>query len=97
MSQAADKLHEALHDLEGALQSHDAVDPEVRQRLEQAIGEIRAALVKLPAEQSGGEAIDDDESLTGQLASVARDFEGSHPTLSGMVGSVIDALARMGI
>ena len=31
------------------------------------------------------------------LEEVALDFEASHPTLAGTVGSIIDALARMGI
>ena len=90
MSQAADKLQTALQDLQAALESHSNVEPAVRERLENALNEIRAAIDNLPA-------ADQHESLTGQLASVAQDFEVSHPTLSGMVGSVIDALARMGI
>ena len=90
MSQAAERLQAALQDLQTALQSQANVEPQVRERLEKALGEIRAAIDNLPA---AGQH----ESLTGQLAGVAQDFEVSHPTLSGMVGSVIDALARMGI
>ncbi len=90
MSQAAEKLQAALQELQTALASQSNVQPEVRERLENALIEIRAAIEKLP---DG----DQHESLTGQLASVAQDFEVSHPNLSGMVGSVIDALARMGI
>lgn len=37
------------------------------------------------------------ESLIEQLGQSARHFEESHPTLSGIIGSLIDALGRMGI
>lgn len=90
MSQAVDKLQAALRDLQTALESQANVEPAVRERLEKALAEIRGAIDNLPES-------DQHESLTSQLAGVAQDFEVSHPTLSGMVGSVIDALARMGI
>lgn len=90
MTHAADKLHLALHELERALASQEALDPQLRARLERALTDLRAAAEHLPSSA-------DHESLTSQLTSVAQDFEASHPNLSGMVGSVIDALARMGI
>ena len=37
------------------------------------------------------------DSLARRLADGARHFENSHPTLFGSVGSVVDALSRMGI
>jgi hypothetical protein len=90
MSQAAEKLQAALAELQIALASQSNVEPAVRERLEHALVEIRGAIDKLPDSERH-------ETLTGQLSSVAQDFEVSHPNLSGMVGSVIDALARMGI
>lgn len=99
MSAAAEKLHAALEELETAVQSQAAVDPQTRERLERAISDIRAALNNLPpdAPTAGSSSESEEDSLTGQLAGVAREFEATHPTLSGMVGSVIDALAQMGI
>jgi hypothetical protein len=38
-----------------------------------------------------------DESIAQRLATAEHEFEATHPTLAGIVGSVIDALARMGI
>lgn len=104
MSQAEQQLRHALEDLQHALAAAESVDPGVRERLDRAVEEIHAALARFPESPEGGHeaasaerATATGESVTGQLAGVAREFEASHPTLSGMVGSVIDALARMGI
>lgn len=105
MAEPADQLRHALDDLNRALEANSSIDMAVRERLGRAVDEIHAALARLPADSGGvpsAQAADTTsaeppDSLTGQLAGVAREFEVSHPTLSGMVGSVIDALARMGI
>ncbi len=105
MAEPAEQLRHALRDLTQALDANTSVDPGVRERLVRAVEEIQAALARLPEEQQStaisespdASAADSEDTLAGQLAGVAREFEESHPTLSGMVGSVIDALARMGI
>lgn len=100
MSEAADRLRHALQELEKAVETHADVDPEVLAKLEQAITGINAAILQASPHAEDDESAPpqtEEETLTGQLSGLAREFEVSHPTLSGMVGSVIDALARMGI
>jgi hypothetical protein len=97
MSESAGKLRQALQNLEGAIESHANVDPELLARLELAIDEIRATLERGSDQSADQPPRAEHETLSGQLTGVAREFEVSHPTLSGMVGSVIDALGRMGI
>ena len=59
--------------------------------LEKAIEDLRTALGKTdPASLES-------ESLIAQLRSAEADFELSHPTVSGLVMRMINALAQLGI
>ena len=77
-----DELHEEL-------ESAEDVSPAVEAKLRAAMDDIRRVL----------DANDEQETTTfsGGLTDAAKDFESSHPTLSSIVGSIIDALGRMGI
>lgn len=98
MSQPHERLNETLAELQAQLEQVETLEPEVRERLVGAIDEIQAALERhepqaasLPIEQ------EHHESIVGRLRDSVRHFEETHPNLAGAVGSVIDALGRMGI
>ena len=69
--------------------------------LETALADIHRLLDQGAAERSGTAgaepAGEHEESIVQRLAAAERHFEQTHPTLAGVLGSVIDALARMGI
>jgi Domain of unknown function (DUF4404) len=86
--------------------STGALNPEVRQRLETALADIHALLDKggtldSRADASKGRIGDveggEEESIVERLSAAERHFEQTHPTLAGIVGSIINALSRMGI
>jgi hypothetical protein len=89
-------LRVKLAELESNLAAAKSLNPADRELLEQVMADIQQALAqsgqapaKRPAHPSG--------SLIDRLTAATRNFEDIHPTLSGAVGSVIDALSRMGI
>jgi len=89
-----ERLRRTLAELHAELQSVDRLDPEVRTLLESAIEDIHG---KLDAPSETGDEQPQDDTIANRLTEAARHFEVTHPTLSGTVGSVIDALGRMGI
>jgi hypothetical protein len=93
MSDAADKLKTTLGDLHAELRSLEQLDPETRRLLEEAAADIGRLV---GGSQESGRA-ESHASIIDRLTNAARDFEESHPTLAGTVGSVIDALGRIGI
>ncbi len=90
MSTNYDRLHLALADLQAELDELGPVEPQLRQRLEGTLADLRTAL-----DQS--DAADAHPGFAQRLTETARHFEETHPNLAGMIGSVIDALGRMGI
>ncbi|MBX3412344.1 MAG: DUF4404 family protein [Pirellulales bacterium] len=95
MTASADKLRATLADLRTQLDEVDALDPEARALLNSTLEEIHATLERRGA--GGSASSEEQESLVQGLRDAVDRFEGSHPTLAGAVGSVIDALGRMGI
>lgn len=91
MPERIDKLRAALDELEQELAALDSIDPETRAVLEEAAREIHAALAKENAHEI------EQQSLTQRLKNSVESFETSHPTLSRVVGRMIDVLGQMGI
>jgi len=91
MSEQAEKLKATVTELEEELQSLETLDDEAREVLEVALREIQAAL----SEEESAEL--EAESLMDRLNDATHDFEGSHPTLTGIIGRLIDGLGQMGI
>lgn len=91
------KLRSTIDELHAELAAMDQVDEGVRSLLTSAVADIHAALEKdeLPAAEQGDEQ--EDSSIVGRLTQAARHYEDSHPTLSGILGSIIDTLSNMGI
>ena len=95
-----DRMADHLQDLRGKLaelqtklSATAAIDPADRALMEEVVADIELVL----AEQARGQFAAEPGSLVERLAAAARNFEDTHPTLFGAVGSVIDALSRMGI
>lgn len=91
MTDETDKLRTTLEQLHGELGDVESADPEVRELLRSALGEIQLTLEGNPPAES------DDASVSDRLSEAAKHYEETHPNLSGMLGGVIDALGRMGI
>jgi chromosome segregation ATPase len=91
MPERLKKLQATLDELEGELHSLESLDPKTRELLEEAARDIQAALDTRDPDQF------EPHSLREQLQEAARRFESSHPTLSGIVGRMINVLGQMGI
>lgn len=89
-----EQLNRTLRQLRDQLGDVDAIGPETRAALHKTVDEIQEAL---DADQPPRPETEQHESLLERLGDAARQFEESHPALAGTVGSVIDALGRMGI
>lgn len=88
MSVDKERLKATLDELHQQLSQLDQLDPPLRSQLGATLHEIQAALkAETPTEAS----------LVERLQEAARDFEESHPALSGTIGSLIDTLGRTGI
>jgi hypothetical protein len=88
MSVDRERLKATLDELHQQLAQLDEVDPPLRNQLGATLHEIQTTLhSESPAEAS----------LVDRLREAARDFEESHPALSGTIGSLIDTLGRTGI
>lgn len=86
-----DKLREAIGELRRAIASLASVDVEDQKLLSETLDDIRTALDHGTASQA------ESDSIFRRLNEAARRFEDSHPTLSGAVGGLVDAIGRMGI
>ena len=91
MSENVQKIKTAITELENELRSLPSLDGETRQVLEEAVREIQTAL---GPEESGDLQ---QQSLMERLGSTTQEFEGSHPTLTGIISRLIDGLGQMGI
>lgn len=98
MADSHQRLRETLAELRAELAQAGDLPAGVQQRLEAVIDEIdrRAGDATTPLGRTS-EVHEEEHSVAYRLGEAAREFENSHPTLSGMVGSVIDTLSRMGI
>ena len=91
MPERIERLKATVRELEAELHAAGGLDEAARDVLRAALREIRAALDEDdPTELQP-------QSLTDRLADATRAFEGSHPTLTGIVARLIDGLAQMGI
>ena len=86
-----DKLHATISELERELRGIKSLDNESRQMLEQAAHDIRDAL------QDKEQPAADRLSLVERLQEVVERFESTHPSLTAVLGRLIDGLAQMGI
>jgi hypothetical protein len=86
-----DKLRATLEELQEELHAIEALDPETRGLLEEAKVEVEQALHRDDPESL------EKQSLIDRLQGAGKEFNESHPTLSRIVGNLIDVLGQMGI
>lgn len=84
-------LREMLEQLHTELQRADTIDDRSRELLHGLIVDIENLL---EGKQKAGTH---PESIIERLREAVRAFETTHPTLTGAIGGVADALARVGI
>ncbi len=96
MTENSQRLRAALDEVHRELEQVGDVDPEIRTMLQSALADMQVVLGDAAAEDDSGPGVEH-ESIIHRLTEAARHFEQTHPTLSGMLGSTIDALGRMGI
>jgi len=86
-----DKLRATISELERELRGMNSLDTESRRMLEQAMQDIRDAL------QAEEQPAADRQPLVGRLQEAVERFESTHPSLTAVLGRLIDGLAQMGI
>lgn len=84
-----EKLRKELNELTGD-------QPEVREHFESVAAQIEELLDKRASDETAPDA-DEESSLIERLSETARHFEEEHPTLSAVVGRMVDGLGQMGI
>ncbi len=100
MSEHIEKLRKVVGELEDELHGLTDVDQQAREVLQEALHEIQIVLQRQQTDSPAtGElaAPADPESVLDQLRESAYEFEGSHPTFSGVLMRLIDGLGQMGI
>jgi hypothetical protein len=91
MPERIEKLRGIVKELEAELESLESVDAQARTVLEDALDDLRTALSKTDA------ASLESDSLVERLRTAEQEFQVSHPTLSGLVLRMINALGQLGI
>jgi hypothetical protein len=99
MPEMSNDLRETLARLHEQLRSTPDISAETRTLLQGIVQDIHSLLGDTASAggPSHGPAGARQESIVRQLANAEQEFQAVHPTLAGVVGSVIDALGRMGI
>jgi hypothetical protein len=91
MNDEREQLERVLDGLQAQLEEMRKLNPAMAASLDQTIAEAKRTLAGQPAEPAKR------KSLVERLRSDMLRYEASHPTLAGNLGSLIDALAGMGI
>jgi hypothetical protein len=103
MSDAQQNLRSSLTALRDQLHStslpNAEISPEMRALLEGVMTDIDQVLRSKPSSTTptSPAAAQKQKSLVQRLTNAEKQFEETHPTLAGIVGSLLDALSRMGI
>ena len=97
MTESRNKLKATIDALHVELGSMDEVDEEIAGLLNTAVTDIDKFLQRHEAGELDQAGDAQHSSIVDQLSEAARHYEGKHPTLSGIIGSMIDTLSNMGI
>ena len=92
MSERVDKLKSLVKELEAELATLDTADAESQQALAETLRDLRTALSSRVDTESLSS-----ESVVERLRDAEGNFQVSHPTISGLVVRMIDALGQLGI
>ncbi len=91
MTDHKERLHESVRDLEVELGEIDSLDGESRDILKQVVGELQEVLDRDQIKEY------EPQSVIDRLETVESEFQASHPTLSGLVMRLVNALGQLGI
>jgi hypothetical protein len=98
MSDELQNLRATLAELHRQLESARSLDTDDQAAMRQVMADIEQALAR---SGTGGQTLTSQQaqrgSLVRRLTEAARGFESTHPTLSGAIGGVADALNSIGI
>jgi hypothetical protein len=102
MAEHSERLQTTLVELHDQLANTGELTPELRQLLAGLATDIERILAdqasgRSPTAKGASLRVGQHESLIARLTDTAREFEGTHPNLSGTIGSIIDALGQMGV
>lgn len=92
MPERLDKLREMLSDLDKELDSLESLDEPTRTVLEEAKRDIEEALEKHDSPSQW-----EPQSIVDRLNDATEQFEVTHPTLTGIIQRMINALSQLGI
>jgi leucyl aminopeptidase (aminopeptidase T) len=95
MSEGRKKLKTTVGQLHAELGSMENADEEIRQMLQGAMEDIQLILDQDKQPMAEGDS--QHASVVERLSKAAQHYEDRHPTLSGILGSMIDTLSNMGI
>lgn len=91
MPERVEKLKSLVKELEAELETLDAADTASQQTLADVLRDLRTALDKVDSEPIAS------ETLAARFRMAEENFQVSHPTVSGLVLRMIDALGQLGI
>jgi hypothetical protein len=97
MSDSQQPIHQSLDEIRAQLDDLSGVSPEQRAHLRDVLQELEHALKAAAEEEAESPSAEQQEGIVDRLKESARHFEEEHPAMSGLVGSLIDALGNMGI
>lgn len=91
MDDERDKLKDTISQLQAQLDDIRQTNPALAAHLESTVAEAQRLLAAQQPEPA------QHRSVTERLSNAVLQYEASHPGLAGNLGSIIDALAQMGI
>ena len=95
MTDGENQLENLLSRLHEQLQNVKTMEPAIRDRLQDALTDIRAALERSADDPAARAA--PAHSFSDQLSDSVAHFEATHPTIAGTLQQLIDVLGQMGI
>lgn len=99
MAEIHDQLRADLAELRRQLETTPNLDAASRNLIERVTTDVERLLASENSSVTVNTnvAVSHRGSLAGRLAQATKQFEATHPTLAGTIGSIADALAQMGI
>ena len=95
MSEELTKLKATVDQLHDKLGSMDNVDEEVRHLLQGAVEDLHQILD--PSKEPSSDREYQHASIAKRLSEASLHYEGRHPDLSNILGSMVDILSNMGV
>lgn len=97
MPDKRERLLATLAELQRQLEQSNDVPEETRSLVQEALQEISSPEWQSDSTAPNQVARGESSTIGERLSNAAQEFEETHPALAGAVGSVVDALSRMGI